>query len=124
MTISDQRTALERKLDAAPDVRDHFQQLEPPYPPPTPDEDVQNAVQRAITDLAATRRMAWLGDGPVQVHLIASLIAKLQFCLDETIVLTANQQVGLADIARLAGISTTEVRQTIANLDPENDLAH
>jgi hypothetical protein len=115
---------LGRELDAAPHLQDYFRQLEPPYPLPMPDDDVQDAAQRAIEDLAGQRRMAWLGDGAVQVHLIASLISDLQFRLDEAIVLAADQQVELADIARLAGLSVAETRQTIANIDPENDLAH
>lgn len=105
-------------------LHDHFRQLEAPYPTPMPDQDVQDAAQTAIEDLAAQRAMAWLGDGPVQVHLIASLICELQFRLDEAIVLAADQHTELADIAQLAGISPEQTRQTIANLDPENDLAH
>ena len=105
-------------------LQDYFRELEPPYPPPMPDEDVQDVAQRAIEDLAGQRRMAWLGDGPVQVHLIASLICDLQFRLDEAILLAADQEVELADIARLAGISPAEARQTIANLDEEHHLAH
>ena len=107
-----------------PDLQDYFQQLEPPYPQPMPDSDVQDAAQRAIEDLAGARRMAWLGDGTVQVHLIASLICELQFRLDEAIVLAADQQVGLTDLARLAGLNIAETRQTIDNIDPENELAN
>jgi len=115
---------LGRELDAAPHLQDYFQQLEPPYPQPMPDDDVQDAAQRAIEDLAGQRRMAWLGDGPIQVHLIASLINDLQLRLDEAIVLAADQEIGLTDIARLAGTSPEQARQTIAAIDPENDLAH
>jgi hypothetical protein len=104
-----------------PNLQDHFR---PPYPQPMPDDDVQAVAQRAIEDLAGQRRLAWLGDGPIQVHLIASLISELQFRLDEAVVLAADQETDLADIAQLAGISVAETRQTIANLDPENDLAH
>ena len=107
-----------------PNLQDYFQQLEPPYPAPMPDQDVQDVAGRAIEDLAGQRRMAWLGDGPIQVHLIASLICDLQFRLDEAIVLAADQETDLADIARLAGISVGQTRQTIANIDPENDLAN
>jgi hypothetical protein len=105
-------------------LQDCFRQLEPPYPPPMPDQDVQDAAQRAIEDLAGQRRMAWLGDGAIQVHLIASLICELRFRLDEAIVLAADQEIGLADIAQLAGLSADQIRQTIANIDPENDLAN
>ncbi|CAN5671517.1 hypothetical protein BH23PLA1_BH23PLA1_43040 [soil metagenome] len=105
-------------------LQDYFRQLGPPYPTPMPDADVQDAAQRAIEDLAGVRRMAWLGDGAIQVHLIASLICELQFRLDEAIVLAADQEIGLADIAQLAGINVTQTRQTITNLDPENDLAN
>ena len=105
-------------------LQDYFRELEPPYPPPMPDEDVQDVAQRAIEDLAGQRCMAWLGDGPVQVHLIASLITELTSRLDEAIVLAADQETELADIAHLAGISPEQTRQTIANIDPENDLAN
>ena len=115
---------LNREMDAAPHIDDYFRKLEAPYPQPMPDEDVQDVAQRAIEDLAGERRMAWLGDGPIQVHLIASLISDLQVRLDEAIVLAADQEVDLADIARLAGISTSEARLAIANIDPENNLAH
>jgi len=115
---------LERELDAAPHIRDYFQQLEAPYPAPLLDTDVQNVVGRAIEDLAEDRRMAWLGDGPIQVHLIASLIGELQARLDEAIVLAADQETDIADIARLAGLSSDQTRQTITNTDPENDLAN
>jgi len=105
-------------------LQDHFQPLEPPYPQPMPDQDVQDAAQRAIEDLAGQRHMAWLGDGPIQTHLIANLICELQFRLDEAIVLAADQDTDLADIAQLAGISIDQTRQTITNIDPENDLAN
>ena len=105
-------------------VQDYFHEFEAPYPPPMPDDDVQDAAQTAIEDLAGQRRLAWLGDGPVQVHLIASLISELTFRLDEAIMLAADQEVELADIARLAGISPQQTRQTIANLDEEHHLAH
>ncbi len=105
-------------------LHDHFRQLEAPYPPPMPDEDVQDVAGRAIEDLAGQRHLAWLGDGPVQVHLIASLICELQFRLDEAIVLAADQDTDLTGIAQLAGISIDQTRQTITNLDPENDLAN
>ena len=108
----------------SPSLHDHFRELEAPYPPPMPDHDVQDAAGRAIEDLANQRHLAWLGDGPVQLHLIASLICELQFRLDEAIVLTADQDIDLADIAQLAGISLTQTRQIIANIDPENDLAN
>jgi hypothetical protein len=108
----------------SPNLQDYFRPLEPPYPRPMPDSDVQDAAQRAIEDLAGQRHMAWLGDGAIQVHLIASLICDLQFRLDEAIVLAADQKLDLADIARLAGISVDETRQTIANIDPEHDLAN
>ena len=106
------------------DLQDHFRQLGPSYPAPMPDSDVQDAVQRAIEDLAGVRRLAWLGDGAIQVHLIASLIGELQFRLDEAIVLAADQDTDLAAIAQLAGISVDQTRQTITNIDPENDLAN
>ena len=105
-------------------LQDHFRQLTPPYPTPMPDEDVEDVAQRAMADLAGQRHMAWLGDGPIQVHLIASLICELQFRLDQAVVPAADQELALADIAQLAGLSTDQIRQTIANLDPENDLAH
>lgn len=107
-----------------PNLQDLFRQLEAPYPQPMPDDDVQDVAQRAIEDLARQRRLAWLGDGPIQVHLIATLISELQFRLDEAIVLAADQDTDLADIARLAGISVAETQQTITNIDPENDLAN
>ncbi len=107
-----------------PNLQDLFRQLEAPYPQPSPDDDVQDVAQRAIEDLARQRRLAWHGDGAIQTHLIASLISELQFRLDEAIVLAADQGTDLTDIAQLAGTSITETRQTIANLDPENDLAH
>ncbi len=105
-------------------LQDYFRELEPPYPPPMPDDDVHDVAQRAIEDLAGQRAMAWLGDGPVQVHLIASLLSELTFRLDEAIMLAADQEVELTDIARLAGISPDKTRQTIANIDEEHHLAH
>ncbi|MGH3467289.1 MAG: hypothetical protein ACRDQF_06105 [Thermocrispum sp.] len=116
--------ALETELDAAPSVQDYYRTLEAPYPRPMPDQDVQDAAQRAIEDLAGQRRMAWLGDGAIQIHLIASLICDLQVRLDEAIVLAADQEIDLADIAQLAGLSADQTRQIIANIDPENDLAN
>jgi len=107
-----------------PHLQDHFRQLEAPYPQPMPDDNVQDLAQRAIEDLARQRRLTWLGDGPIQVHLIASLLAELQFRLDEAIVLAADQDADPAGIARLAGISIAETRQAITNTDPENDLAN
>jgi hypothetical protein len=107
-----------------PSLQEHFQQLEAPYPSPMPDQDVQDVAQRAIEDLARQRRMAWLGDGPIQVHLIANLICELQFRLDEAIVLAAEQDTHLADIAQLAGTNIDQTRQTIANIDPEIDMAN
>ena len=106
-----------------PHLQDHFRQLEAPYPQPMPDDNVQDLAQRAIEDLARQRRLAWLGDGRIQVHLI-TLISELQFRRDEAIVLAADQDADPADIARLAGISIAETRQAITNTDPENDLAN
>lgn len=123
MRICDQ-AQLERELDAAPHVLDYFQQIEPPYPAPQLDADIQDVVQRAIENLATKWRMAWLGDGPIQVHLTASLLAELHFRLDEAIVLAADQDLAVDDIAQLAGISPEQARQAIANLDPDNDLAN
>jgi len=123
MNISDSE-ALERELHTAPHIDDGCQQLQAPYPPPAPDVDVQDVAERAIAALATQRGMVWLGDGPIQVHLIASLICDLQFRLDEAIVLAANQHVAIDDLAHLAGLTVADTRQTITNLDPEHDLAN
>lgn len=115
--------ALGRQLDAAPHIGDYYRQLEPPYPGPTPDADVAEVVADAIERLADQRRLPWLGHGPHQIHLIATLIVELEAQLTEAIVLAHDQELDWPDIARLAGLS---LHETIlqADPDPENDLDH
>lgn len=101
---------LVRDLDAAPTLSDYFNELGPPYPEPRVDEDTTLAIDEAIELLAGQRRLAWLGDGAVQVHLIASLLAELHTRLGRTIALAHDQETTWSDIARLAGLSVAETR--------------
>lgn len=112
---------LGRELDAAPHIGDYYRELEPPYPGPEPDADVTKVVADGIERLAGQRRLPWLGHGPHQVHLIATLIAELEAQLTEAIVLAHDQELDWPDIAQLAGLSLREtIRQ--ADPDPEDDL--
>jgi hypothetical protein len=99
---------LVRDLDAAPSLSGYFNELGPPYPQPTVDGDTALAADEAIELLAAQRRLAWLGDGPVQVHVIVSLLAELRTRLGHAIALAHDQETTWSDIAQLAGLSVAE----------------
>jgi hypothetical protein len=99
-----------RDLDAAPTLSDYFNELGPPYPEPRVDGDTTLTVDEVIELLAGRRRLAWLGDGTVQVHLIASLLAELHTRLGRAIALAHDQETTWSDIAHLAGLSVAETR--------------
>ena len=113
--------ALGRELDAAPHIGDYYRELEAPYPKPAPDQDVAEIIDAAIERLADQRRLPWLGHGPHQVHLIATLIAELRQRLTDAIVLAHDQELESSDIARIAGLSLHETRLLT---DPEDDPDH
>ena len=108
---------LARDLDAAPSLSDYFNELGPPYPEPTVGDDTTLAVDEAIELLAAQRRLAWLGDGAVQVHLIACLTAELRVRLGHAIALAHDQETTWSDIAQLAGLSIATTKNVSDPVD-------
>lgn len=102
--------ALLAELDAAPSLQDYFTVLEPPYPAPMPDDDVQDEVELALDRLAARRNMIRPPAGAAgEIHLIACLISDLQLRLEEAIRDAYDADIDWPDVARLAGMSTTDV---------------
>lgn len=101
---------LNRELDAAPSLSDYFTDLGPPHPGPTLGRDTVLAIDEAIDVLAGQRRLAWVGDGAVQVHVIASLLTELRARLGHAIALAHDQETTWADIAQLAGLSVAETK--------------
>jgi hypothetical protein len=112
---------LARDLDAAPSLSEYFNELGPPYPQPCVDEDTMLAIDQAIDLLAAQRRLVWLGDGAVQVHVIASLTAELRTRLGHAIALAHDQETTWSDIAQLAGLSLTETKNLSDPVDTQPD---
>jgi hypothetical protein len=48
------------------------------YLPPTVGEDSEAVLEAAIDSLGALRGLSWLGDAPIRLHLLASLIAETE----------------------------------------------
>ena len=116
---------LTRELDAAPTLDEYYRRIEPPYPSPFVDAHTELAVDQALELLAGRRRFAWLGDGPVQVHLLASLLAQLRAHLGRAMLLSHDQELDWPDIAQLAGMplaDTTALAECIASEEDATDL--
>jgi hypothetical protein len=114
---------LTRELDAAPSLDEYYQRIEPPYPSPFVDDDTELAVDQALELLAGRRRLAWLGDGPAQVHLLASLLAQLHAHLGKAMLLSHDQELDWPDIAQLAGMPLADTIALAEGIDPEEDAS-
>lgn len=98
--------------------------LQPPWPPPRVDADVAAIVDDAVNALAATRRLSWLGDGPTEIHLYASLHTEVTRRLADAINLARDQDLPRADIARLAGLDPADLNDPDHPQNEEDTPAH
>lgn len=79
-------------------------------PRPQIDLDTHIVVDHAVVDLADRRFMRVL-DAPVQVHLLASLIAQAESWLDEQVAAARQAGTPWSEIGRLLGLTATAARQ-------------
>lgn len=91
--------------------------LSAPWPAPRVGDDVDAAIDDAVNTLAGTRRLSWLGDGPTEIHLLASLSYRLNSRLLDAIELARDQDLADADIAHLAGMPLSELRPLLDDLE-------
>ncbi|HVM12917.1 MAG TPA: hypothetical protein VM287_01120 [Egibacteraceae bacterium] len=77
--------------------------------------DTAVVLDAAVVGLADRRFMSHL-DAPVQVHLLASLIAQAETWLDEQVTIARASGMSWAVIGRLLGVTAAEARRRYARV--------
>lgn len=97
------------------------------YLAPATGDDTETVIQAAIDSLGNLRGLASLGDAPVRLHLLASIIAETERCLPRAVADARDQECSWAQIGDLLGVTRASAQQryrgrTAANrtpLDPD-----
>jgi hypothetical protein len=90
------------------------------YLPPTIDDDTGTVIEAAIEALGDLRGLAWLGDAPARLHLLASLIAETQHRLPRAVADARDQECSWAHIGDLLGVTRASAWQHYGGRTPSN----
>jgi hypothetical protein len=90
------------------------------YLPPSVDDDTDTVIEAAIEALGDLRGLAWLGDAPAGLHLLASLIAETQRRLPRAVADARDQECSWAEIGDLLGVTRASAWQRYGGRTPSN----
>ena len=81
------------------------------YRAPATGDDTDTVIEIAIETLGSLRGLPWLGDAPVRLHLLSSLIAETQRRLPRAVADARDQDCSWAQIADLLGVTRASAQQ-------------
>jgi hypothetical protein len=81
------------------------------YLGPTTGDDTESVLEAAIDSLGALRGLAWLGDAPPGLHLLASLMAEAEGHLPRAVADARDQDCSWAQIADILGVTRASAHQ-------------
>jgi hypothetical protein len=90
------------------------------YLGPTTGHDTEFVLEAAIDSLGTLRDLAWLGDAPARLHLLASLMAETERHLPRAVADARDQDCSWAQIADILGVTRASAHQRYRGRTAEN----